>query len=358
MVSNIKKILFVNSSLTSGGSERVMSIIANSFAEKGYDTAMILLREKPKSYTLHVDVKVTELKYNTKNKLLIAIKRMMSLRAFLKKFKPDYVISFMWDINIFTLLASWGLQLKVIVSERNNPLADRTKLIHKIEKEIFVFAHKIVFQTNYVMDIYPDNLRRKSVIIPNPANRIKVERIEDNIEKKFVAIGRLHKQKNFHLLLDSFSDFHEQYPDYRLAIFGEGPLKAELVEYAKVKNVEDSVHFGGFIEKVEDQIVNATAYISTSDYEGISNSMIEALAMGLPVICTDCPVGGAKTMIQHNTNGVLVNVGDRTDVVNAMIKIVEDKSFTTLISKNAKKSIEKYSIENISKLWFELVDDK
>lgn len=353
----MKKVLFVNSSLTAGGSERVMTLLTNEFADKGYDVTMVLLREmKPDTYFLDNKVWCIRLKYGTKNKIIIAVKRFWKLRRILKAGKFDSVIAFMHDINIMTLLAAMGLKQSIIVSERADPSARKNNFVYlKIENYLYSKAKKVVFQTEQVQNMYPDIVRRRSVVIPNPINRELPIPFEGIREKKIVAVGRLMEQKNFSMLIAAFAEINKKHAEYKLVIFGGGALLNRLKNEAENLGIKTVVEFPGYINNVNDEMCNAAMYVSSSNFEGISNAMLEAMAMGLPTICTDCPVGGTAMMIKNNVNGILIPVGDVKALSDAMCKVIENKKFASMLSQEAIKVREEYAVTRIADRWLNLL---
>lgn len=354
----MKKIIMVNSRLSNGGSERVMTILANQFAKnKEYDVHMILLRESNDNvYEVNNRVKLHQFSYNTNNKIIKAIRRYKMLKNFLKNEKPDIVISFMIDINILTLLSGRSMRNKIIVSERADPQSKERNIIHRhLEKKLYPKCKKVVLQTNDVKKYYTKNKVYNTVVIPNP---ISGEIPKPNYGKRnqtIVSAGRMTSQKNFKLLIDGFSRIAERYSNYNLVIYGQGPLLNRLKEQASEYGLDKRIIFPGFVRDVDNKINEASIYVSTSNYEGISNSMMEALAMGVPTICTDCPVGGAAMMIENNVNGILIPMNDVDALYNAMTKILDNKDFSDKISKEAIKIKDKYSVEKIVKEWEKLL---
>ena len=353
-----KKILFINSSLTDGGSERVMTLLANNFANKeNYKISMILVRQKQEeTYKLDDKINCIRIKYKYQNRLFKAIKRIYKIRKIMKKNNYDAIISFMYDINFITLLAGIGLNKKIIISERGNPKKENKKniMIPILRKSLYLLCYKIVFQTEQAKEFFPRYISKKGVIIPNPVSKDLPSRQIDKIQNKIIAVGRLVEQKNFSMLLNSFYEFHKHYPNYELYIYGDGGLRNSLEHQIKKMELKDNVFLPGFVLDVNERMKNAKMYISTSNYEGISNSMIESLAMGVPTICTDCPVGGAKMMIKNNINGILIPVGDEDALLKAMLKIAKDEKFSLYLSNNALKVREEFSIDNILKKWEEI----
>ena len=350
------KYLFVNSSLDSGGSERVMTLIANYFSEQDKEVHMVLLRDnKTRVYNLNSKIICKQFSYKKRRKLSILVSRFKQLRKYIRDNEIDYVISFMWDINLFTLIACLGLHKKVIVSERADPRRGKKSLVRSFGQNfLYLLSYKIVFQTNEVLNMFPKWIRKKGVIIHNPINENIPDYYNGERKKIIVAAGRLVEQKNFQLLINGFKDFHNIHPEYSLAIYGDGHLKKELLSLVNEYGLLNVVTLPGYVDNLNEIMKDKCMYVSTSNFEGISNVMIEALAMGVPSICTDCPVGGAALMIENNKNGLLIPVNDKELLVNSMCKIVEDKDFAKNISLEALKVRDKYSISNIGEQWISL----
>ena len=159
--------------------------------------------------------------------------------------------------------------------------------------------------------------------------------------------------KNHKMLIEAFSIFEKRFPMYTLHFYGKGPLEADLKNYAIKLGVLNKIVFHGFTNRVDEKIRHSGMFVLSSNYEGISNSMIEALALGLPVISTDCPIGGSKMYIEDGVNGLLVPVGNCEKLAEAMGKIAEDTKLTQKMSENAQKVRVNYSIRRIADLMLE-----
>lgn len=354
------KYLFLNASLTNGGSERVMAILASQFAINNNDTFMLLLRDnKSSNYKVNDKLKCYQLHYNTRNKLVILVKRFFLVRKYIKKINPDVIISFMWDINLFTLIVSLGLRKKIIISERALPTvkfksAFKTFVRNFGQKYIYKLADVIVLQTPQVKQYYSKKIQKKCVVIPNPIDNSLPKRWDKKREKVVVAVGRCTEQKNFAMLLNAFARFYTKHKDYKLVIYGDGPLLSDLKKQAKYLQIDSVVEFPGYVSNVDEKIRKSAIYVSSSNYEGISNSMLEALAMGVPSICTDCPVGGASMVIDNGVNGILIPVGDEDALYHSLLKLAIDEDFAKSLSLEASKLRYVYEPEKIYQMWKEL----
>lgn len=350
------RLLFVNASLTDGGSERAMALVANQMAVLGHEVTMLLVRDKERTYEISPDVEVIQLTYASTNKLVILAKRLKAIRDIVNNLRPDCVVSFMWDINVMTLASTLGMDVRKVVSERAFPKSGERSRFGTLLAHLFYHsADAIVFQTSGAMDCFPASLKDKGYVIPNIVHKSAVEHFEGVRTKRVVSVGRLASQKNFAMLISAFAQFRQWHPEYVLEIFGDGSQRVALERLALDLGIADKVHFAGYVPNVAARINDAAIFAMASNYEGISNAMAEAMALGLPTICTDCPVGGAALMIEDGVNGMLVPVGDVEALTVAMSKIADDEFFAKSISDKAKEVVSRFSAEKIGAMWEEVV---
>lgn len=176
--------------------------------------------------------------------------------------------------------------------------------------------------------------------------------------KKIVAVGRFTTQKNFPMLIRAFSEFHKKHSEYELVIYGEGELRTEYMKLIDELGLAYFVKLPGYVSDVNERMRSAAMYVSASNFEGISNAMLEALAMGVPSVCTDCPVGGAAMVIQDGRNGILIPVGDEQALYQQMCHLVENCEYAENLAQNALDIKNEYSIEMIANRWFKIVDEE
>lgn len=350
--SFVMKLLFVNSSLSDGGSEKAMTLVANQMANLGHDVSMLLIRNKEVTYEPDSRIDVIQLSYTAKSKIGMLCQRLKLIRFYVKKISPDCLITFMWDVNVMTLIAAMGLSVKKVVSERAYPGSPERSVVSKIAPSIFyTFADHIVYQTNQASEFCPKRLKRKAVVIPNIVSVPPVKPFSGKRSKRVVSVGRLTRQKNFTLLIQAFALFSSCYEDYVLEIYGEGEQRETLERFADSLGLSSKVRFCGFAKDVLERINDASVFVLSSDYEGISNAMAEAMALGLPVVCTDCPVGGASMMIQNGVNGILVDVGDKNALAAAMCDIAGNQEKSLGMSERSKEVVKRFSAETVGKQW-------
>ena len=164
-------------------------------------------------------------------------------------------------------------------------------------------------------------------------------------------------------MVDAFAKVHKDHPDYTLRIIGDAPndegkqvLKTINAQIEKLK-LKDAVRLESFTANVHEAIIKDAMYVNSSDYEGISNAMLEAMAIGMPVVCTDCPIGGAKATITDGVNGLLVPIQDADALARAINRVIEEDGLLDKLSNNACKLKDELSLDKITDQWSSLLGD-
>lgn len=334
--------------MTGGGTERVIAVIANYLSLHAYSVQILMTSREEVEYELHKDIVVKVLGKRTGGSLIKRAKRIHDLRRAFKDNAKAVVISFGTETNMFTLLAGFGLRNKIIVSERNDPNQCDFKRLRNL---IYRLADRFVFQTEDALQYFSKKIAERGVVIPNPlAREIKKEFVGKR-NHDIVAIGRLEPQKNHIMLLQAYQIFDKKYPDYRLVLYGRGFLQEKLKKKSQELGINEKVFFAGFTQEVEKKVQNAAMYVLSSDYEGISNSLMEAMALGLPVISTDCPIGGSRMLISDKKNGILTPVGDPQAFADAMCYVAADAERAEKMGVQAEYVRQVYSEDNICQMW-------
>lgn len=401
-MSKKKQLMFIMPVMKGGGAEKVAALLLNEFNKNGYECELVLTnsdRNEIVDRGLSLEVSLTVLREafpesSVFRKLIITLLRLISslickipealgkkvpacfarfsfsaqyydeLKALKKHFEdnPDAVIlSFLQPSIPLTLLAAEGLPNRVVVSERADPYRLLKKRYgYNFIKKYYKRADAVVFQTNDAKAAYPENISKKGTVIFNPINDKLPEPYNGEREKYITTFCRVSRQKNLPVLVSAFAGFHKDFVDYRLKVIGE-PQNAddtaaleETKELAQKLGITQYIDFLPFSTQVHDLIIRDAMYINSSDYEGMSNAMLEAMAIGMPVVCTDCPIGGANAVINNNENGILTQVGNAEEMCEAMKKIASDNDFSDKLSHNAAQIRYDLSLINTAKKWMEL----
>ena len=158
-------------------------------------------------------------------------------------------------------------------------------------------------------------------------------------------------------MIKAIKNVNEQGIECFLDIFGDGPLKDELQNYINENNMTEKVHLKGFSGKIHEEMLRSKGFLISSNYEGISNSMLEALAIGIPVIATDCPIGGAKMFINNKENGWLTAVGNEEEFSNAIIELLSHYDKAVAMGKEATKIRNILDVGIICQKWMGFIED-
>lgn len=398
-----KKVLMVIPHMHGGGAERVSAQIINTLNNRGYETTYMLTSSK-KHEVINTDLddktplvllteelnKETALQklcylpqkltstlvgklYEKRDKYVPAFvgkacivnqyhREIKYIRNLLKENPDMAVIAFLQPAIPIVVLASRGLPNKVIISERGDP----NRLMKKRYGKKFIEKYydnvgAVVFQTEDAKSVYPENIARKGTVISNPIKAGLPQPYFGEGNNCITTFCRISKQKNLPVMVEAFSKIHEEFPAYKLRIIGDAPNAEDKQELEGIKKqieqlgIKDAVVFEPFMKNVHEAIIKDAMYVSSSDYEGISNAMLEAMAIGMPTVCTDCPIGGAKATINDGENGLLVPIKDPDALYRAIKRVVTEDGLAEKLSKNAAKLREELSLERITDKWEKLL---
>ena len=353
----MKRIMFVAAPLAGGGAERVMVNLATEMVAQGHEVIIIITSPKPIEYQADSRVNLITIKTDYPNKVKKIFEKTKQLRQIFRE-HPDYtLITFLPDVCVYTAVASLGLPNKSIMSERNAPKFNPDYAWQRKLRDIaYHFADTCVFQTQEARDYFCKSIRRKGVIIENP---IAVDSLPDSWqeerEKEILMVGRLEPQKNVGMFIEAMELLKKEHPDYCGRIYGRGHTKDEMSRMIREKHLEDYVYLEDYSTNIYEKMRRATAYVSTSNYEGMCNSMLEAMAMGVPTVVTDCPSGGAKAVINHKENGILIPVGDYRKLHEELKQLIEEPAMAERLGQNAAKIKEQLSVARIVEKWLQVI---
>lgn len=401
MNDNSKQIFFLIKCMYFGGAERVISMLASACAESGRDTTLILTHQSlrdanlsrlsSKVRVISVEDALDEVQHvrkTAKAEMLWAralgklpsalfpaaadqsaiakyrarnIDKVRWLRGFFTEYPNAVLVAFLYDSIFLTLLAARKTN-RVIISDRGDPqqsVSSRTDMA--FFRRMFPKADMMVFQSPGARDWYMDHIGLDGRIIFNPVKDGLPEPFEGVRKKRIVNFCRITPQKNLFLLLESYELLARLYPEYQLFIYGdmdesEREYGERFLDAVKKSPALENIQVLPARSDIHEAILDSAMFVSSSDFEGMSNSMLEAMAIGLPVICTDCPAGGARAVIRNHENGLLVPMQDAEALFEAMKEIVENQELAEKISRNGQRIRETQASRAIIKQWMEVID--
>ena len=356
----MQKIAFHLNSLQQGGAERVVSNLANRFAKEGYE--VVIATEWYGTDEFALDQKVRRVHVGLtkededRSRISKMLRRIGYLRRFMKKEKPDVVVAFTRGVLYRALAAGIGTGIPVVISVRTDPVGHYDKKADKLRIPLlFPHAAGCVFQTEGAKAFFAPYLQENSRIILNPLNPKYVGVPEPAVRtKNVVQSGRLVDFKNQPMLIRAFLKVHEKHPDYTLKIYGpdsKDGTKEILESIIHENHAEDFVKLMGGSNTLEKDLADAALYAFSSDWEGLPNALMEAMALGLPVVSTDCPCGGPKTLIEDGVNGLLVPIMDEKAMTDGILRLIEDRELAERLGREARKISERANEDAVFEQW-------
>ena len=346
------KVLLVIRGVGKEGAGKMALSLMNVLAEKNYEIAVLSYNQNEAIEGLHENIRHYR---GTKNsgmlEYLYTINRISSV---VKDFRPNILIAFRDNAAGLAILSNklYCLNVPVIICERTDPYME-TNLLLYLSRKLFRFAAGGVFQTREAWNYYK-KLVKNYAIIPNPVMPVDVI-CSQNFEKRadeIVNVARLNlKQKRQDILLRAFDIVTEKYPFMKLCFYGSGSDIDQLKQLVQELGIEKNVMFYGCVSDISKRLVNSKIFVLSSDYEGISNALIEAMSMGLPCISTDTSPGGARILIDDGNNGFIVPCGDYKALADKILYYIEHPSVADAHGKKAKEIVDLYAPNVIFSMW-------
>lgn len=363
----IMKLVLIIPALTAGGAERVMSILANYWANKAWEITLLTLDDGTSPPFFPLDSRIRHrplaLMADSTNPLMGLynnLRRIRVLHQALRQEAPTVLISFLDSTNVLTLLASRGLKLPVIVAEHIDPAQYRIKPVWvALRYGVYPWAARVVVLTERALNYFPQTLHARCRVLPNP---VVVAPVRDDPEpeprtkRHLLAMGRLVEQKGFDILLDAFAQLHTEYPDWTLTILGEGPERVALEARADRLGIAHQVNWPGIVQHPESYLQHADLFALPSRYEGFPMALCEAMAAGLAVVAADCPTG-PREIIRNGVDGLLVQPEDPTALATSLKTLMDAPDERQRMGNAARAIVERFGVEQVLGLWENLLAD-
>jgi glycosyltransferase involved in cell wall biosynthesis len=361
----MKIVLFI-SAMQDGGAESVAATLVNAWVERG-DTVTLVATYSGRStcnYPVSDRVKfvyLADLVKRSGRGPLAFVERMRALRALMRDSKADVIVSFLTNVNVATILASRGLSIPIIVSEHTNPLADRRSLVWRMLcRFVYPKANLLTLLTDDVVAPY-----RKSVpglkdiaVMPNPLpDDLFLQQLQQpTARKRVITLGRLNKTKQFDLLIRAFSLLADEFPDWDLWIWGEGPERAALEAQVGQLHMDERIFLPGRTLTPWNELAKGQVFAMSSSHEGLPMALMEGMALGLPVVSFDCP-SGPRELTRNGEDGLLIPPGDANSMAAALRRLISDDPLRAELGRKAAISVrERYSLKAVLQIWDGLFD--
>lgn len=353
-----RKIAFVTANLSYGGGERIANMIIEEVKHRGHEVYVYTLFPEWKEVSDKLD-RLRILRHTPA--MGGKFKYLAEMTRLLREDRPDAVICIPLAYAELVVFAAKAARIPMITSERTDPwiapVPGKERLHNAWRRLVYRMADGLVVQTSAVRDFFRDVAGDHTRVIHNPV-------IDDHLpdplpvasRREIVAVGRLSEEKNFPMLVEAFSRLRPGH-GYTLRIYGDGPLKAELESLIARLGLDGSVELMGRVDRVVDHLAGADILVLSSDNEGMPNALIEGLAMGLACISTDFRSGGARELIRHGENGLLVPTGDADALSEAIQRLVDDEALRLKLRRNAPKIRKTHSKELIIPQWVEFIEN-
>ena len=348
------KVLFVASSLSYGGAEKMLCFVANGLSKRGHTVCITnLLEEEEEVQHLSPEIVVQRIT-SSNTRYMEKIQKIRKLRQCIISEKPDVIVAFKSTPAWLACLARRHTNIPLVFSERGDPYIENLKKWRTYPYwKLINHAAGAVFQTYGAKEYFEKGLQSRSTVIPNPVAQVPCDAVKNEAGgKSIVSFGRFeNRQKRYDVMLDAFDMFHSTHPDYVLKLYGTGEDEQKVRQWVNNRNLQNAVMFLGYAGKPYEKMIKGDIFLITSDYEGISNAMLEAMAAGFPVISTDSSPGGARMVIQDKENGLLVPVGDSKAIAAALSMFADNDELREKCAEQAQNVSKRFDPNIILEQW-------
>ena len=349
-------ILILLSAIKYSGASKIATWLANKLIENGYQVYFVTFIDEDDKRQLSNNIYRFRICIGEKNRFKRVIKAIINIRKINKDNNVDLIISFLPLEGLIAVLSTLFSKTKCIVSERSDPFFEKTA-VSSISRFFFRFADGAVFQSSGAQSFFSKKLQERSVIIQNPVIKPLETTIEYPLrENIIVSTSRLSiKQKRQDVLLDAFSLVAQQDCCVQLKLIGDGPDEPFLKNKAIQLKLQDRIQFVGKSDTVLSEIKSAKVFAFSSDFEGMPNSILEALSMELPVVTTDYSPGGAFDLIENKNRGFVVPRNSPQLFAEKLLYVLTHDDEARIMAQNAALILDDLSEEKVISSWISYI---
>lgn len=359
------KIGFLIQNLSWGGAERAASSIASALAQRGAEVQIITFGDEDRFYSPSNDVKVVNMDFSkiprelSFKRIVCCAKRFKQIRKYIKKEKFDVLVCMSNTMTVYGVFASMFTKTKSVGTERNNPYKYASGKISTVLRKVSAFfANGFVFQTKAAAEFFPNRAQKRGEVIPNAVFNKLVYELPQTQERQNIiyGMGRLTEAKRFDLLIDAFAEVSKKHKDTKLIIFGEGDDREKLQSQIDSLSLTDKALLPGASLDAIKFVSKGRAFVLSSDYEGMPNALMEAMASGVPCVSTRCKMG-PEELIADGENGLLVETNSSKQIAEALLKILDDDALAKRLSAGGKELLHTHSIDAVADKWLEYLSE-
>lgn len=373
----------INGMYNSAGMERVVANKANFLTARGHEITIITSSQnnRPFFYGIPDEVKRIDFGINTFDyegktilfKVYSFLKKEKLFKFRLSKFlleSPQDVIVVLEDRFIPAVIEVSSNHTIIVAESHFNKFAFKEigksvnrnciqRIVYNLRSSYLQYRYRkkldaMVLLTHEDLSYYKQH-NANLFVIPNSVDYVDSKKANLN-NKIVIAVGRLTYQKGFERLIESWSLIHNECPDWRLQIYGDGEDRHKLESLIKQYDLQNSISLYHSTPQIESKLLQSSVYVLSSRFEGLPMVMIEAMSLGLPLVAFDCKTG-PKDLIKDGFNGYLVREGDVQDLALKILKMIRDDDLRKRIGANAKQEAKKYSHDKIAICWESLFND-
>lgn len=347
-----------------GGGERVYCSWANMFSDNlGYDVTIVSMEDCEKTfYTLSPNVRIKSLRLrkhmfyqNPAKRRRDMVLKYLSDREKLKKYLQyenfDIVIGIALNINL--ILASINGPFIKIATEHSEYYAP-SRWLRCVRNRLYSNFHALTVLNKTDLDLFRRYNTNCKVML-NPVEALTLNLYPSNLnEKLIISVGSLSPQKNQSDLISMMGVLHKEYPDWKLKIFGEGPLRETLEKQISDLNLNNVIELSGVTSNVPKEIRKGSIFVLSSNIEGFGLVLIEAMSVGVP--CVSYNSSGPNMIIKDGFNGILIPKNDLKSLIESVRNLISNNQLRKIIGQNALLSSSKYHPKNVAKDWSDLIN--